>query len=95
MASIWAREKELDDALILNSKGNIIEASSSNIFWRINRQWFTPPLSDGCVEGIMREVFMGQNKVIEKSCSMSELNKADEILLSNAIQGLRKFEIAN
>jgi branched-subunit amino acid aminotransferase/4-amino-4-deoxychorismate lyase len=34
MAKIWAKENGFDDALILNQNGNIIEAASSNIYWK-------------------------------------------------------------
>lgn len=93
MASIWAKSKKFDDALLVNTNGNIIEATSSNIFWFKNGQWFTPPLSDGCVKGIMREVFMEQNAVVEKSCSIKDLVQAEKKVLTNAIQGIRSFEI--
>ena len=92
MAKIWAQERGLFDALILNTNGNIIESSSSNIFWEEcdyktnKRQWYTPPLSDGCVEGVMREVFMKTHSVIEKSCVLSDIINAEELLLTNAIR---------
>jgi branched-chain amino acid aminotransferase len=62
MAAIWAKENHLDDALILNTNGEIIEATASNIFWQKNGGWFSPPLAAGCVAGIGREIFMEQNK---------------------------------
>ncbi len=94
MASIWAKEKKFDDALLINTEGKIIEATSSNIFWFKNGQWYTPPLRDGCMQGIMREVFMEQNNVLEKSCLKIDLDEAEKKILSNAIQGLRLFELS-
>ncbi|MBC7384402.1 MAG: aminotransferase class IV [Bacteroidia bacterium] len=93
LASIRAKENKLDDMLILNTNGNIIESTSSNIFWFSNGKWFTPPLKDGCVAGIMREIFMEENVVTEKSCSLNDLINADKRQLSNAIQGIRDFVI--
>ncbi len=87
MASIWAKENGFDDALILNEHNRIVEASSSNIFWIKDKQYFTPPLSEGCVAGVMREVLLEQNSVIEKFCTKEDLRNADEIILTNAIQG--------
>jgi branched-chain amino acid aminotransferase len=98
LAKIWAKENGLDDALILNQNGNIIEAASANLFWKKNNQIYTVPLAEGCIDGIARQVYMEQmvlaNKpVIEKICSQIELQQADEIFISNATNGMSKFEL--
>jgi branched-chain amino acid aminotransferase len=89
LAKIWANENGLDDALILNQNGNIIEASSSNIFWKKNNQIYTVPLAEGCIAGVARQVYMEQmefeNKpVFEKNCTEIDLRQADEIFITNA-----------
>jgi branched-chain amino acid aminotransferase len=93
MASIWAQENNLNGALILNTQNNIIESSHSNIFWRQGTNWLTPPLADGCVAGIGRELFMETNKVLEKSCSRIDLLNADECILTNALNKPRNFTL--
>ena len=96
LAKIWAQENGLDDALILNHNGNIIEGASSNIFWKINNKVYTVPLAEGCIDGIARQVYMEQmelaNKpVIEKICTEIELRQADEIFTCNATNGMSKI----
>jgi branched-chain amino acid aminotransferase len=91
MASIFAKEQGWEEALILNTNGHIIESTTSNIFWQAKQQWFTPPLSDGCIAGIGREVFMENNKVIEKSCNPIDLKNAEQCILTNALWLERKF----
>jgi branched-chain amino acid aminotransferase len=98
LAKIWAHENGFDDALILNHNGNIIEAASSNLFWKSNNQIYTVPLAEGCINGIARQVYMEQmevaNKpVIEKICSEIELRQADEIFICNATNGMCKIEL--
>jgi branched-chain amino acid aminotransferase len=98
LAKIWAQENGLDDALILNQNGNIIEAASANIFWKKNNQIYTVPLAEGCIDGIARQVYMEQmelanNPVIEKICSEIELHQADEIFICNATNGTSKIEL--
>jgi branched-chain amino acid aminotransferase len=98
MAKLWAKENGLDDALILNQNGNIIEAASSNIYWKKNNNIYTVPLTEGCIAGVSRQVFLekcnAENKlVIEKICAVSDLNNADEILISNAGNGICKIEL--
>ena len=54
LASIHAKENNFDDVLILNDQGNVIESTNSNIFISSNGVLYTPPLSEGCVAGVMR-----------------------------------------
>jgi branched-subunit amino acid aminotransferase/4-amino-4-deoxychorismate lyase len=91
----WAQANNLDDALILNEKGHVIETSIFNIFILKNKTLWTPPLSDLPVKGVFR-TWMMQNSVfpiIEQSLSVKDILSADLILLTNAIQGLRLGKI--
>jgi branched-chain amino acid aminotransferase len=94
LAAEWAKSRYLDDALLINEKGNICEATSSNIFWIKNSVVYTPPLSEACLPGIMREVLieiMQKNniQIVEKTCTEADLLEADELFLSNAIYGIK------
>ncbi|MCF8430122.1 MAG: aminotransferase class IV, partial [Bacteroidia bacterium] len=98
LAKIWASENGLDDALILNQNGNIIEASSSNIFWKKNNQIYTVPLAEGCIAGVARQVYIEQMEVenkpiIEKKCLEIDLREADEIFITNAANGICNIEL--
>jgi branched-chain amino acid aminotransferase len=85
LAAIWAKENDFDDAFILNDSGRICEATSSNVFWFDGINWFTPPLTEACVDGIGRRVFMENESVIEKPCHIQDLKAAQKIVLSNAL----------
>jgi branched-chain amino acid aminotransferase len=92
-ASIYAHENKLDDSLILNGDGNIIESSRSNIFIVSNGVLYTPPLEDGCVGGIMRMNIINiainkKIKVYECSLRPQNLLIADEVFLTNTIKGI-------
>jgi branched-chain amino acid aminotransferase len=98
LAKIWAQENGLDEALILNQNGHIIEAASSNIYWKKNKVFYTVPLSEGCIAGISRQVFLEKMKseniiVLEKICTETDLRQADEIMMSNASSGVCKIEL--
>lgn len=89
-----ARENGFDDALILNSRGNICEASSSNLFMVQKGVLFTPSLSQGCVAGTKRrellEILPGLGFQIEETIITKEMvNEMEEIFLTNAIRGIR------
>ena len=90
MAAKYAKINKWNDALILNSKGNIIESVIANIFWVKDKQIFTPPLSEGCIAGVMRRyIIENMPNVIEKQLLKEELVAADEIFLTNAIKGIK------
>ncbi|HKR06762.1 MAG TPA: aminotransferase class IV [Bacteroidia bacterium] len=94
LAGIFAKENNLDDCLILNTDGYIADAISSNIFIVKNKIVFTPPLPDGCVHGVMRKNILKickQEKISsqENSINENDLLMAEEIFLSNVIQGIR------
>ena len=96
LGSIYKKENNFDDCLILNEKGKIIEALSSNLFWIKNNTVFTPSTASGCVDGIMRKQVI---KTITKSgmeiketqgTAPEELFHADEVFITNSIQGIQR-----
>jgi branched-subunit amino acid aminotransferase/4-amino-4-deoxychorismate lyase len=93
MAGIYCRENELDDCFILNEKGSVIEALSSNIFLVKNATVYTPALQQGCVDGVMRKIIVGLCKasgieLIETMVKQTDLFDADEVFLTNAVRGM-------
>lgn len=89
-----ARANGWDDAIILNCREQVCEATSSNIFWIANHQVCTVPLSDGPVTGILRNLLLrilpaSGYPVLEKSIHFEELQAADEVFLTNAVRGIR------
>ena len=87
----WAKANNLDDALIINSKGHLIETSIFTIFILKDDILYTPPLSDLPVKGVFR-TWMIQNSIfpiIEQSLSENDIFSADLILLTNAVRGIR------
>ena len=89
MAAIWAKENKLNDALILNQHNQVCDSTIANVFWVESGNIFTPPLSAGCVAGVMRKriLDLGQN-IKEKNLTENDLLHADEVFLTNAINGM-------
>ena len=93
MAAIAAKEKNLDDLLLSNEKGGILESSNSNIFVVSNGVLYTPGLDEGCLAGTMRMQVINLAiqhgiKVYECAILPQNLLAADEIFLTNAIRGI-------
>jgi len=93
--SIFAKENGYDNCLVLNEEKNVVEALQSNLFMKTSNSVVTPPISDGCLNGIMRkQVIEILNKiegieVKETSISPFDLQKADELFLTNVITGIQ------
>lgn len=94
IAGIFNAKNHLDDCILLNDAGQIAEAVSSNIFVLKNKSLLTPPLTSGCKAGTMRLIILELAKdiqlhAVETDLTIETLVEADEIWLSNAIQGIR------
>jgi branched-chain amino acid aminotransferase len=93
-AARYAQTRGWDDALLLNSAGHVCEATSSNLFWFEGETLCTVPLTDGCVTGTFRRLLFKLKNgngfhIIEKSITTADLMLANEMFLTNAIQGIR------
>jgi branched-chain amino acid aminotransferase len=107
MGSIFAKENGLANCLLLNTHKSVIEALNGNLFLVQGNEVKTPPLSDGCINGIIRNKLieilerLDDYELIETSISPFELQKADELFITNAIVGIqpitkyRKKEFSN
>lgn len=94
-ASIYADENGLDNCLLLNDAKNVIEAIQGNLFMVKGSKLITPPVSEGCLNGVMRKQILELAKkvsgleVIEDVISPFELQKADELFITNVIKGVQ------
>jgi len=94
LASLSARDNGLDNVLLTNENDCIIESADSNLFIVSNGVLYTPPLADGCLGGTMRMEVINtairhEIKVYETTLRPQNLLVADEVFLTNAIQGIR------
>jgi branched-chain amino acid aminotransferase len=94
LAGIHKSQNNLDDVLLLNQNGFLCEASSSNVFVYYQNHLYTPALSEGCVEGVMRQVVIDiANRtgipLTEAQINPEILYEADEVFLTNAVKGIQ------
>jgi len=93
LAKLEARQRGADDALILNPRGHIAEASVANVFALRGRKLVTPPGSEGCLEGITRGAVMELGTrmglvVEERVIGRHDLFAADEVFLTGSGAGV-------
>ena len=94
-ASIFANENGLDNCLLLNDSKNVIEALQGNFFMLKGNVLTTPPVSEGCLNGVMRKQILALARkienleVVEEVISPFDLQKADELFITNVIKGIQ------
>ncbi len=95
LGSIFASENDYENCLLLNEKKQVVEALNGNLFLVNGYKIKTPPLEDGCLNGILRKqliAIIGQlpDYVLEESLvSPFELQKADELFITNVVVGIQ------
>lgn len=77
----------IDEFIYLNERNEVCEGTITNIFVKKSSHWFTPPLSSGCLPGVLR-----RKKIEEGSCKVgivtySDLQEAEKITVGNALRG--------
>lgn len=85
-----AKAAGCDDAILLDEKGYVAEASTASLFYVKGKTLVTPPLSMGLLPGITREIVLeiapkAGLKVVEKKFRMAELLAADEVFFTASI----------
>ena len=97
LAELFAKEKGIDDALVLNAFNNIADSSKANIFLVKKKEIFTPAIHQGCISGVMRRFIMDELKahgyrLHQQEISDQQLLDADEVFLTNSIYDIRWVE---
>lgn len=93
LGSVFAQRQELDNCILLNDRKEVTEALNGNLFLLFGDTLHTPPLTSGCLDGIMRKQLMRLSdklslKVEERAITPFELQRADELWVTNTIVGI-------
>ena len=95
LASIYANENDLDNCILVNERKGVVEVANANIFIVKNNIVKTPALTEGCIKGVVRSKVIDiliKNKdftIEETVISPFEIQKADEVFITNAIMGIQ------
>ena len=94
LADLFAKERGIDDALVLNVFNLICDSSKANIFLIKEKEVFTPALNQGCISGTRRRFLLDELKragyrIHQDEVSEQQLLEADEVFLTNSVNDLR------
>lgn len=87
-----AKEDGFKDVLFLNENGYLSETSCANIFIVKNDKIYTPKVSCGLLNGIIRMWVIENFPVIEKELRLDDLKNADEVFITNSLMGIMKVK---
>jgi branched-chain amino acid aminotransferase len=89
-----AETRGADDALLLNTAGDLACASAANLFLLLDGALVTPSVTSGALRGTVRELVTAELaptvglEVVERVVRPEELRTADEVFLTNALMGI-------
>ncbi len=95
LGSVYASENGYRNCLLLNENKMVVEALNGNVFLVNGYKIKTPPLADGCLKGVLRKQIIDiigslpDYVLEEETVSPFELQKADEIFITNVIGGIQ------
>ncbi len=80
---------EVDDVLLVNTRGEVTESTIANVAVRLGDAWFTPPLGSGLLAGTYRAVLLREGRLRERSIRVEELGDASGLALISSVRGWR------
>lgn len=95
LGGIYAKENGYQNCLLLNEHKMVVEALNGNLFLVSGKTIKTPPVTDGCLRGIIRKQLLDLAKqlpeytFVEETISPFELQKADELFITNVVLGIQ------
>ena len=77
------------DSLFFDAQGRLVEGGRSNVFLKLDARWWTPPLADGVLPGVMRAALLADPAwaAAERSLTRADLAAAEAIVVCNALRG--------
>ncbi len=84
------------DSLFFTDDGRLVEGGRCSIFVQVGGRWWTPPLSDGALPGIMRALLLEDPDwdAGERSLELVDLQRAQSLIVCNALRGVVPARLA-
>ncbi|WP_127996566.1 aminodeoxychorismate synthase component I [Piscinibacter defluvii] len=78
------------DSLFLGADDRLVEGGRSSVFVRLDGRWWTPPLADGALPGVMRSVLLDDPawQAAERRLDLRDLARAEALVVCNALRGV-------
>ncbi|HQR79624.1 MAG TPA: aminodeoxychorismate lyase [Actinomycetota bacterium] len=87
-----ARAAGFSEAILGNLAGSLCEGTGSNVFVVADGRVLTPPLADGCLAGITRELVLEWCEVEERTLQLAALRTADEVFITSSTRDVHPVD---
>ena len=88
------RHPGADDVVLVNEHGQVTETTIANLAVRLEGQWWTPPLSAGCLPGVERGRLLAPGTLRERTLTVEDLRRADGLAVVSSLRGWRPAVLA-
>jgi branched-chain amino acid aminotransferase len=88
-----AQERGADEALFLNTRGEVCEGTGTNVFVVVDGAVCTPPLDSGCLAGVTRALVLEWSEVVERAVTAAELAVADEVFVTSSTRDVQPVAV--
>ena len=84
------RHPNVDDTLLVNTRGQITETSVANVAVKLDGRWWTPPLDAGLLPGTERAALLADGTLLERPIDVDEASGAAELAVISSVRGWRR-----
>lgn len=84
---------DLDEVLFLNELGQVCEGTITNVFADLGDGLVTPPVSCGCLPGILRSEMLASGQASEAVLTLDDLCEARSVFVGNSLRGLISVDL--
>jgi para-aminobenzoate synthetase/4-amino-4-deoxychorismate lyase len=88
-----ARHPGADDVILRGAHGRLVETTIATLALRLDGTWCTPPLEDGCLDGVGRRLALDRGELVERPLTVEDLERAEEIAVISSARGWRRAEL--
>jgi len=85
-----ARHPEVEDVILRGAHGRLVETTIATLAVRLDGVWCTPPLADGCLDGVGRHLCLEAGELVERSLTVSDLDRAEGLAVLSSARGWRR-----
>ena len=88
-----ASRPDCDEVILWNERGELTEATTSNLVLELDGRLWTPPVSAGLLAGTLRARLLAEGAIAERTLTPDDLARAERVWLINSVRGRRAGQI--
>lgn len=85
-----SRHPGADDVILCGAHGRLVETTIATLAVMLDGTWCTPPLADGCLDGVGRRLALESGQLVEHPLTAEALAQAEEIAVLSSARGWRR-----